>query len=144
MFKLNAKFDADLLLYSLDHFECKGNTVHMLTQWCPPPPLTTTVKYHCSCMSTPVHSPWLPGFINIMQIILIILTMVGIFPDRPCIFNCNPRICLLVRESEKEREIQRERERERERERMEKHRCQRETSISCLSNTPQLQPRCVP
>ena len=31
MFKLNAKWDADLLLYSLGHFEC-GHTVHMLTQ----------------------------------------------------------------------------------------------------------------
>ena len=44
MFKLNAKFDADLLLYSLSHFECDGHTVHMLTQWCLPPPLTSTVK----------------------------------------------------------------------------------------------------
>ena len=32
MFKLNAKSDADLLLYSLSHFECDGHTVHMLTQ----------------------------------------------------------------------------------------------------------------
>ena len=28
-FKLNAKFDADSLLYSLSHFECDGHTVHM-------------------------------------------------------------------------------------------------------------------
>ena len=33
MFKLNSKFDADSLLYLLSHFECKGHTVHMLTQW---------------------------------------------------------------------------------------------------------------
>ena len=32
IFKLNAKFDADSLLYSLSHFECKGHTVHVLTQ----------------------------------------------------------------------------------------------------------------
>ena len=32
MFKLNAKFDADLLLYMLSHFECDGHTGHMLTQ----------------------------------------------------------------------------------------------------------------
>ena len=32
MFKLNAKFDADLLLHSLSHFECDDHTVHMLTQ----------------------------------------------------------------------------------------------------------------
>ena len=37
MFKLNAKFDADSLLYLLSHFECNGHTVHMLTQWHPPP-----------------------------------------------------------------------------------------------------------
>ena len=40
MFKLNTKFDADSLLYSLSHFEYDGHTVHMLTQWCLPPPLT--------------------------------------------------------------------------------------------------------
>ena len=34
MFKLNAKLDADSLLYLLSHFECDGHTVHMLTQWC--------------------------------------------------------------------------------------------------------------
>ena len=44
MFKLNAKFDDDSLLYLLSHFECDGHTVHMLTQWCLPPPLTGTVK----------------------------------------------------------------------------------------------------
>ena len=31
--KLNAKFDADSLLYSPSHFECEGHTVHMLTHW---------------------------------------------------------------------------------------------------------------
>ena len=30
MFKLNAKFDADPLLYLFSHFECNGHTVHML------------------------------------------------------------------------------------------------------------------
>ena len=44
MFKLNAKSDADSLLYSLSHFECDGHTVHMLTQQCLPPPLTSTMK----------------------------------------------------------------------------------------------------
>ena len=37
MFKLNAKFDTDSLLYSLRHFECDGHTVHVLTQWRLPP-----------------------------------------------------------------------------------------------------------
>ena len=32
MFKLIAKSDADLLLYSLSHFECDGHAVHTLTQ----------------------------------------------------------------------------------------------------------------
>ena len=44
MFKLNAKFDADSLLSLLCHFECIGHTVHMLTQQCLPPPLTSTMK----------------------------------------------------------------------------------------------------
>ena len=53
MFKLNAKFDADSLLYKLSHFECDGHTVHRLTQWCLPPPLTSTVKLS---LFTHVHS----------------------------------------------------------------------------------------
>ena len=44
IFKLYATFHTDLLLYSLTHFECDGHTVHMLTQWHLPPPLTSTVK----------------------------------------------------------------------------------------------------
>ena len=44
MFKLNAKFDADSLLYSVSHFECNGHTVHMFTQWRLLPPLTSAVK----------------------------------------------------------------------------------------------------
>ena len=45
MFNLNTKFDADSLLYLLSHFECNSHRVHMLTQWClPPPPPTSTVK----------------------------------------------------------------------------------------------------
>ena len=32
MFKLNGKFDADSLLYSLSHFEYDVHTVHMFTQ----------------------------------------------------------------------------------------------------------------
>ena len=44
MFKLNTKFHADSLLYLLSHFECDSHTVHMLSQKCLPPPLTSTVK----------------------------------------------------------------------------------------------------
>ena len=53
MFKLNTKSDADSLLYLLSHFECDYHTVHMLTQWCLPPPLTSTVK---SSLFTHAHS----------------------------------------------------------------------------------------
>ena len=52
-FKLNAKFDADSLLHLLSHFECDGHTVHMLTQRCLLPPLTSTVK---SSLFTHAHS----------------------------------------------------------------------------------------
>ena len=38
-------------------------------------------------MRIPVHSPWLPGYIDIMQTILIILTVVGPFPERPHILQ---------------------------------------------------------
>ena len=34
-------------------------------------------------MRIPVHSTWLPGHINAKQTVLIILTMVGLFLDRP-------------------------------------------------------------
>ena len=49
-FKLNAKFDAHSLFYSLTHFECVSHTVHVLTQL---PPLTSTVK---SSLFTHAHS----------------------------------------------------------------------------------------
>ena len=53
MFKRNTKLDADLLLYLLSHVEWDSHTVHMLTRWCPPSPLTSTVK---SPLFTHVHS----------------------------------------------------------------------------------------
>ena len=56
MLKLNAKSDADSLLYSLSHFECNNNTVHMLVQWCLLPPLTSTVK--SSLFTHPHSSPF--------------------------------------------------------------------------------------
>ena len=82
MFKLTTKFDADLLI---SHCECEGHTVHVLTQW--RLPLSMTVQWSCRYSHTriPVCSPWLPGYIDVAQTILIILTMVGLFLDRPCI-----------------------------------------------------------
>ena len=44
MFKLNAKLDANSLLYLLRHFESNSHTAHMLTQQCLLPPLMSTVK----------------------------------------------------------------------------------------------------
>ena len=52
MFKLNTKLGAGPLLYVLSRFECDGHTVHTLTQWRLPPPLTSTVK---SSLFTHVH-----------------------------------------------------------------------------------------
>ena len=58
----HARFDADLLLYSLSHFECSDHTVHMLTQLHLLPFLTSTVKLslimhvHSSPLSLAVRS----------------------------------------------------------------------------------------
>ena len=88
MFKLNAKFDADSLFYLLSHFECNGHTVHMLTQCIYCPHWLVQWSHQCSHMCVPVHSPWLPGYTDVVQTILIILTAAGLFPDRPChIYN---------------------------------------------------------
>ena len=59
-------------------YTCSLNSIycpHWLVQW----------SRHCSLMCIPVHSPWLPGYINVMQTVLIILTVAGLFLDRSCI-----------------------------------------------------------
>ena len=87
IFKLNTKFDADSLLYSLSHFEWDGHAGHMLTQRHLLPPLTSTMR---SSLSSHAHSSpfsWLPGYISIAQTVLVILTMVGLFQGRPCIYK---------------------------------------------------------
>ena len=82
MFKLNAKFDADSLLYTVilnvmaTQYTCLLNGVyrpHWLVQW----------SCHCSHKHIPVHFPQLPGYTDVVQTILIILTMAGLFLDRP-------------------------------------------------------------
>ena len=88
MFKLNAKFDADSLLYSLNHFQCDVHTAHMHTVRCLPPPLTNTVKLSVFNMCIPVHSPWPPGYVDVTQIILVLLKVAGLFPVRPHIHVC--------------------------------------------------------
>ena len=81
MFKLNTKLDADSLLHSVilnaiaTQYTCSVSGIyhpHWLVQ----------LSQHCSHMRIPVHSPWLPGYIEV-QTVLIILTMAGVFPDRP-------------------------------------------------------------
>ena len=44
---------------------------HWLVQW----------SWHYSCTYIPNHSPWLPGYIDVVQTILIILIMAGLFLD---------------------------------------------------------------
>ena len=60
-------------------YTCSLNGIyrpHWLVQW----------SYHYSHMSIPVHSPWLPAYLDFTQTVLIILTMAGLFfPDRLCI-----------------------------------------------------------
>ena len=77
MFKLKIKFVADSLL---SHFECDGHKVHMFTQQHLPTPLTSTVK---SSMFTHVHSsPLSLAAMDVVQTVLVILMMAGLFPDR--------------------------------------------------------------
>ena len=56
---------------------------HWLVQW----------SHLCSHVCIPVHSPWLPGYISVVQTILIILTMAGLFLDRPHVCVC---VCVCV------------------------------------------------
>ena len=50
----------------------------MLAQWHLPFPQRS---HHCSHMHIPARSPWLPGYIDVAQTVLIILTVAGLFPD---------------------------------------------------------------
>ena len=61
-------------------YTCSLNDIyclHWLVQW----------NCCCSHMCIPVHSPWLPGYIDVTQTVLVILTMAGHFPDRPHIYS---------------------------------------------------------
>ena len=42
---------------------------HWLVQW----------SRHCSRMCIPVHSPWLPGYNDVTQTVLVMLTVAGLF-----------------------------------------------------------------
>ena len=87
MFKLHAEVNTESVLYLLTHSEWNTHTGHMLTQRCLPSPLTSTVKsslFRCAYSSPPF---WLPGYIEVVQTILIILTMAGLYLDRSHIYS---------------------------------------------------------
>ena len=48
-------------------------------------------SHYCSHVYIPVHSPWtsMPGYIDVTQAVLIMLTMVGHFLDRPRHIECS-------------------------------------------------------
>ena len=87
MFKLNTKFDTDLcytcsVILNATYTQYTSSLSgiyhpHWLVQW----------SHHCSHMHLPVHSAWLSGYIDVAQTILLILTVVGLFPDRPHILQ---------------------------------------------------------
>ena len=41
-------------------------------------------------MCIPVHSPWLSGYIDVEQTVVVITTMGGLFPDSP--HTCTPKL----------------------------------------------------
>ena len=60
-------------------YTCSVNRVYRprwLVQW----------SHHCPHMCIPVHSPWLPGYMDVAQTILVLLTMAGVFLDGPLIY----------------------------------------------------------
>ena len=78
MSKPNTKCDADCLLYSVilnvmaTQYTCSLSGIyhpHWLVAW----------SHHCSCIRIPVPSPWLSGYTDVVQTILVILTMAGFF-----------------------------------------------------------------
>ena len=65
-----------ILNVTATQYTCSLNGVyrpHWLVQW----------SCHCSHKHIPVLSPWLPSYIGVVQTIVVILTMVGLFPGRP-------------------------------------------------------------
>ena len=64
-----------ILNVMVTQYTCSFNGVyspHWLVQW----------SHHYLHMFIPVHSLWLPDYIDVAQTILFILTMAGLFPDR--------------------------------------------------------------
>ena len=82
MFKLIAEFHAGSLLYSHNHFECDGHTVHMLNQWRLPPPLTSAVKLS---LFMHAHSSPVSLAARLHQCHVHCSHYIRLFLDRPCI-----------------------------------------------------------
>ena len=64
-----------ILNVTATQYTCSLNGIyhpHWLVQWI----------HHCSYMCISVHSPWLPGYTDVTQTILVILTIAGVFLDR--------------------------------------------------------------
>ena len=89
-FKLNTKFEADccsthsvILNVTATQYTCSTTSLncisypHWLVQW----------SHHCSHMDVPVHSPCLPGYMDDMQTVLMILAMASLFPNRLYIYK---------------------------------------------------------
>ena len=59
---------------------------HWLVQW----------SIHCSHVCILVHFPWLSGYIDVMQTVLIIVTMAGLFPDRLIYMYVCVCVCIYI------------------------------------------------
>ena len=70
----------------LSHFECDDHTVHILNSIYTPHWLVQWSR-HCSHMHIVVHCPWLPCYIDVVQAVLVTLTMALLFLDRPHRYN---------------------------------------------------------
>ena len=76
MMQIRYSIHSVILNATATQYTCSLNGVyrpHWLVQW----------NHHCSHMCIPVHSPWLPGYIHLVQTIPIISTIAALFPDRP-------------------------------------------------------------
>ena len=51
---------------------------------------------HCSCMCIPVHSPWLLCYMDVLQTVLVILTMAGLFPESHILTHPASHNCLVM------------------------------------------------
>ena len=82
MFKLNTKFHADLCSTYLFILNAMATQYTWSLKGIYHPRWLVQWSRHCSYMCIPVHSPCLPGYTDVTQTVLIILTMVGLFADR--------------------------------------------------------------